>query len=218
MGKEAVSSSKSPAKSSSSSNSLTKKPFKGDKTTSSSTNGDSTQSSKKKKRMPKHKRKKQGNKEKDPLLSKVENKRSRNFADDLREYLSQWKESRDTTSENTTVDRSAWKFNKVLQQWALDNCFQKKKIDAVLFKSLLPYILTIKGGSLIRLGEDAQDILDGKTVKKRAGANDEEEQGEGEKDGEENIDNQDTKDPEKESKSARTRAQVIKQLLDEIEY
>jgi hypothetical protein len=37
-----------------------------------------------------------------------------------------------------------WKFNKILQTWALDNCFDKKKIDVTLFKVLMPYLLSIK--------------------------------------------------------------------------
>jgi hypothetical protein len=52
-----------------------------------------------------------------------------------------------------------WKFNKILQTWALDNCFDKKKIDVSLFKALMPYLLSIKGKAVERLLLEAEEII-----------------------------------------------------------
>jgi hypothetical protein len=67
------------------------------------------------------------------------------FENELRDYLAKW------TARQLGGDDEGWKFNKVVQTWALDNCFDKKKIDSKLFKSLLPYIRTVKGAALNRL-------------------------------------------------------------------
>ena len=67
------------------------------------------------------------------------------FGNELRDYLAKW------SARQLGGDNEGWKFNKVVQTWALDHCFDKKKIDAKLFKSLLPYILTVKGAALNRL-------------------------------------------------------------------
>lgn len=83
-----------------------------------------------------------------PKPSKV-----RDYSNDLKEYLSMWRVREET---------GQWKFNKVLQAWALDNCFEKDKIDAALFKELIPYILTVKGAALDRLSELALEIINGK--------------------------------------------------------
>jgi hypothetical protein len=41
----------------------------------------------------------------------------------------------------------SWKFNKVLQAWALSNAFDENKIDADLFKQLCPYLESVQGES-----------------------------------------------------------------------
>lgn len=65
----------------------------------------------------------------------------RDFVSDLKSYLQAWK----------LRDSHDWKFNKVLQTWALQNCFEKHKIDSKLFKELLPYIMSIQGAAMERL-------------------------------------------------------------------
>ena len=77
--------------------------------------------------------------------------RTRDFPGDLEEYLEQW------TDRET--EGSAWKFNKILQAWALDHCFNKKKVSNDLFKQLLPYLLSVQGGALDRLANRAAIIL-----------------------------------------------------------
>jgi hypothetical protein len=67
------------------------------------------------------------------------------FGNELRDYLDKW------SARQHGGDNEGWKFNKVVQTWALDHCFDKKKIDSKLFKSLLPYVLTVKGAALNRL-------------------------------------------------------------------
>ena len=70
---------------------------------------------------------------------------SEDFGNELRDYLAKW------TARQLGGNDEGWKYNKVVQTWALDNCFDKKKIDSKLFKSLLPYIRTVKGAALNRL-------------------------------------------------------------------
>jgi hypothetical protein len=48
----------------------------------------------------------------------------RDFGTDLIGYISSW----------NYRESAPWKFNKILQTWALDNCYDKKKIDTSLFK------------------------------------------------------------------------------------
>ena len=61
--------------------------------------------------------------------------KGRDFSGDLEEYLNGW-EQRSVNS---------WKFNKVLQAWALNNAFEKDKIESKLFKLLCPYIESVQG-------------------------------------------------------------------------
>lgn len=74
----------------------------------------------------------------------------RDFSTDLLSYLSSW---------NYRETSGQWKFNKILQTWALDNCFEKQKVDAVLFKALIPYLLSIKGSAVDRLLARAEEII-----------------------------------------------------------
>lgn len=76
--------------------------------------------------------------------------RSRDFSGDLAEYLSTWAE-----------DKASWKFNKVLQNYLLDNLMDSKKIDKELFRSASAYLASIQGGARDRLLSRVQKILDG---------------------------------------------------------
>lgn len=96
-----------------------------------------------KKALPKKKKKKTSSEK------KVD--RTRDFAGDLDDYLELWEERES--------EGSSWKFNKILQAWALDNCFNKKKVDSALFKRLIPYLLTVQGGAMDRLTSRAAAIL-----------------------------------------------------------
>ena len=71
----------------------------------------------------------------------------RDFIADLNEYLAQWEE------------KEGWKFNKVLQSWALDSCLGEEKVGAELFSRLLPYIESVRGGQRDRLLENCQKSL-----------------------------------------------------------
>ena len=75
--------------------------------------------------------------------------RSRDFSGDLAEYLSTWAE-----------DKASWKFNKVLQNYLLDNLMDSKKIDKELFRSACAYLASIEGGARDRLLSRVQKILD----------------------------------------------------------
>jgi hypothetical protein len=96
---------------------------------------------KSKKAQPKRKKKKAGKK----------NDRTRDFSGDLETYLEEW--------EQREADGAAWKFNKILQAWALDNCFYKKKVSSGLFKQLIPYLLTVQGGAMDRLVSRAAGLV-----------------------------------------------------------
>jgi hypothetical protein len=80
---------------------------------------------------------------------KATNSKSRDFQSDLVEYLSNWERK----------DSIPWKFNKVLQAWALTNVFEKEKINSAAFKQLCPYLKTVQGGAKTRLLEEANQIL-----------------------------------------------------------
>lgn len=76
-------------------------------------------------------------------------KPSRDFTSDLTQYICDW---------NNKISGS-WKFSKVLQTWALLNCFDSKKIPKSLFRALLPYLQTVQGSARERLIEIAQAKL-----------------------------------------------------------
>lgn len=77
--------------------------------------------------------------------------KNRDFPTDLEEYLRLWS-LRDENGSN-------WKFNKILQAWALENCFNKEKVNTKLLKILLPYISTVRGGAVDRLNQRVAQIL-----------------------------------------------------------
>ena len=72
------------------------------------------------------------------------------YASKLMGYISSW---------NYREVAGGWKFNKVLQTWALDNIFDIEKIDIALFDALVPYVVTIKGASVDRLLASAEEII-----------------------------------------------------------
>jgi hypothetical protein len=100
---------------------------------------------------PKKRRKKQRKgKKKDKLLSTSSIfSGSRDFVSDLRDYLDLWETRNDTN----------WKFNKVIQAWALENCFDASKIDDDLFQQLFPYILSVIGVAQNRLRDRCVTLL-----------------------------------------------------------
>jgi hypothetical protein len=61
--------------------------------------------------------------------------KGRDFSGDLQEYLSGWEQKATAT----------WKFNKVLQAWALSHAFDSDKIDDDLFLQLCPYLESVQG-------------------------------------------------------------------------
>jgi len=91
---------------------------------------------------------------KDNKKDSAESKKARDFSGDLSNYLVLWKQSK------LTSNPSLWKFNKVLQEWALLHCLDEEKIPSNVFKVLLPYISTVKGSSNARLVERLQGIVD----------------------------------------------------------
>jgi len=78
--------------------------------------------------------------------------KKRDFSTDLFEYLRSWS-NRDHSDE-------VWKFNKVLQNWSLESCYDKGKVSTATFKLWLRYLPTIKGdGALNRIMSRANEIL-----------------------------------------------------------
>jgi WKF domain len=81
-------------------------------------------------------------------------KERRDFASDLKNYLSQWAHKE---------EYGGWRFNKNLQVWALEHVFDDSKIDADLFKLLLPYLASIQGAAKDRLLERADKAVEDAT-------------------------------------------------------
>ena len=87
-------------------------------------------------------------------------KKSRNFTSDLKLYLELWQQHvAIQKGEATDTQYTLWKFNKVLQAWALDHCLDKEKVPLDVFKTLLLYVATVKGGARERLREQMIDII-----------------------------------------------------------
>ena len=87
-------------------------------------------------------------------LQAVTSKKQRDFSNDLEIYLLDWKSYQESKEDNS------WKFNKILQNWSLDNCLDKHKINKKVFKLWLSYLLTIKGGAIDRLQSKINNILE----------------------------------------------------------
>lgn len=75
----------------------------------------------------------------------------RDFSTDLFEYLQSWN--------NRNLSDDVWKFNKVLQNWSLDSCYDKGKVNTATFKLWLKYLPTIKGGALNRIMNRTDEML-----------------------------------------------------------
>ena len=71
----------------------------------------------------------------------------RNFSIDLSNYLRCWEMG------------VGWKFNKVLQSWAIDSCLREEKIDSELFNLLIPYVESVQGSQRERLFEKCQSTV-----------------------------------------------------------
>lgn len=77
----------------------------------------------------------------------------RDFTTDLDNYIDDW-----ISSVNNQSGSSTWKFNKVLQEWALKNWQSKSSVPTTLFKKLLPYFDSIRGSARDRLLEIAERL------------------------------------------------------------
>lgn len=60
----------------------------------------------------------------------------RDWSGDLMQYVTAWK-----------GDKTNWKFNKLLQTWALQKWWDKDAVDKNLFHALLPYLGSVMGGA-----------------------------------------------------------------------
>lgn len=96
-------------------------------------------------------------------------KKARDFGVDLEVYLNDWSAFQQDSSH-------PWKFNKVLQEWAISNCIEKPKVSAALFKLLLPYLATVQGGARQRMEERMRKLVE------NDGAEDGQDENEDEKD------------------------------------
>ena len=123
-------------------------------------------STKEKAKRPKKKKKasKGGSSNKEEQVKEVEDNPNddtplrgakRDFSTDLLNYLSQWSHKEEVAG--------AWKFNKILQNWALEQCFDEISINADLFTRLLPYLASIQGSALDRLLKRAETIIENAT-------------------------------------------------------
>ena len=137
------------------------------------TTDDTTTTTKEKAKRPKKKKKanKGGSSNKEEVKEVEDNptdgtpsktaSKSRDFSTDLLHYLSQWSHKDDVVG--------AWKFNKILQNWALEQCFDDSSINADLFTMLLPYLASIQGSALKRLLERAETIIENASNDESAG-------------------------------------------------
>lgn len=92
----------------------------------------------------------------------VNERHRRDFVSDLSDYLQAWDENRRIVASNSSSsdqENKKWKFNKVLQEWALQHCLDKQRISSDLFKHLTPYLLTIQGKAKDRLIERLEEII-----------------------------------------------------------
>ena len=75
----------------------------------------------------------------------------RDFSAALTEYLVLWKD-RD--------NGSGWKFNKVLQSWAVTHILSKKHVDKDLFKLACPYMAKMVGVQRERFLESVEKVIE----------------------------------------------------------
>jgi hypothetical protein len=106
------------------------------------------------------KKKEKKEKQNDNNTEEVIKRNRRDFAADLEEYIKAW------TLKSGIIapadDSIKWKFNKVLQSWAIDHCLHESSISSPLFYSCIPYLQSVKGAARIRMSTLAQDIIDNK--------------------------------------------------------
>lgn len=87
----------------------------------------------------------------------------RRYSDELEAYLSDWNKKIQGVT-------NTWKFNKRLQYWAIDNCFDAKSIDAALFAALLPYYASIQGSIRSQFIETCNKLIENyKGISDKAG-------------------------------------------------
>ena len=98
----------------------------------------------------KSKTSKRKRKAKRKAAAKAPSRSDRNYVQELLEYVEAW-ERRD--------QGSGWKFNKVLQNWAIDNVFDRKIVKKDALKPLLRYLKTVQGSARQRIVERAKDII-----------------------------------------------------------
>lgn len=80
-------------------------------------------------------------------------RKSREFSSDLEAYLNGWAAFQQDSG-------ASWKFNKVLQEWGIQNCVEKPKVSAALFKLLLPYLATVQGGARQRMVTRMRNLVE----------------------------------------------------------
>lgn len=97
----------------------------------------------------------EGKKRKKRVETNIDNDKSapgRNFGDDLAVYVAAW-------ADKEQGSNNGWKFNKVLQSWALDHCLDDSKVNDELFPNLLEYLKSVRGIARDRLYEQASKII-----------------------------------------------------------
>lgn len=80
--------------------------------------------------------------------------KGRDFSTDLKDYLKAWKKRDSGDSE--------WKFNKILQVWAITHCLNDKRIDDPLLNRLIPYLQSVQGSARDRMVQMLEDAMQGK--------------------------------------------------------
>lgn len=105
----------------------------------------------KKRRISKNKQQQQKKANPDTPIENPIASRSRDHQTDLKNYLEQWR-NRDGGSN--------WKFNKVLQTWAIANALNKDEVDKELFRELCPYLHSVSGGAKERFMTILENVLD----------------------------------------------------------
>ena len=93
------------------------------------------------------KRKKKAKRE---AAARAPTRSDRNYVQEMLDYVEAW-ERRE--------QESGWKFNKVLQNWAIDHVFDRKLIKKDALKPLLRYLKTVQGSARQRIVDRAREIV-----------------------------------------------------------
>jgi hypothetical protein len=107
---------------------------------------------KKAKRLSKHKRESKKKKLVKAIPPPIPS--TRNYIEDLEEYLSLWEEKE---------NGSGWKFNKKIQTWAIENILDIDAIQKDVLKTLLMYLSGIQGSVRERLVTRCESIIEAST-------------------------------------------------------